>query len=200
MNVIEKISENTNKQALLQVIFNSNKRLMKHLPIKYQRIPIASRSVDDSQTGYIHSVSLYKEIDCIIFLLSISGCRIREILNLRGRDIVDSQTIIIHGLKRSASRMIRVPELTPLLSRAIMYPDLHLFHHNYIYVYRECLARGIFTKHLNSKHRSVTHLLRYNKISQLRAVAENTKTVSDCIGHRTEKTTQKYLDKEKKDG
>ena len=32
MNVIEKISENTNKQALLQVIFNSNKRLMKHLP------------------------------------------------------------------------------------------------------------------------------------------------------------------------
>ena len=166
---------------------------MKHLPIEYQRVSTGLRSMEDLQTSHTRSISLLSEIDCIIFLLTISGCRIREILNIRGRDIVDSQTVIIHGLKRSASRMIRVPELTALLSRAIMYPDLHLFHHNYIYVYRECLARGIFTKHLNSKHRSVTHLLRYNKISQLRAVAENTKTVADCIGHRTEKTTQKYL-------
>jgi len=200
MNVIEKISENTNKQALLQVLFNSNKRLMKHLPIEYQRVSTGLRSMEDLQTSPATSIPLLREIDCIIFLLSISGCRIREILNLRGRDIVDSQTIIIHGLKRSASRMIRVPELTPLLSRAIMYPDLTLFHHNYIYVYRACLARGIFSRHQNSKHRSVTHLLRYNKISQLRAVAENTKTVADCIGHRTEKTTQKYLDKERKNG
>jgi len=197
MNVIEKISENTNKQALLQVLSNSNKRLMKHLPIDYQRVSTGLRSMEDLQTSHTRSISLLSEIDCIIFLLSISGCRIREVLNIKGRDIVDSQTVIIHGLKRSASRMIRVPELSHLLSRSIMYPYLPLFHHNYLYVYRECLARGIFIKHLGNKHRSVTHLLRYNKISQLRAVAENVKTVSDCIGHRTEKTTQKYLDKEK---
>ena len=180
---------------LIQLQYCRNSAHMKQLGRLFQDFPKYSPFHSEHIMTTTPNPSPLSETECILLLLSISGARISEILSLHGSDIVDEATVIIRGKKRSASRMIRAPELSRLFSFARQFPSLPIFHRSYISVYRDCLARGIFTRHFNSKHRSVTHSLRYNKISQLGAVTENVKTVADCIGHRTEKTTQKYLSK-----
>jgi len=195
-NLREILRPNSNPR-LIQLQYCHTSAHMKQLGRLFQDFPKYSPFHSEHIMTTTQTPPPLSETECILFLLSISGARISEILSLLGSDIVDDATVIIRGKKRSASRMIRAPELSPLFSSARQFPSLPIFHRSYISVYRDCLARGIFTKHFGNKHRSVTHLLRYNKISQLNVVTENVKTVADCIGHRTEKTTEKYLSKEK---
>jgi len=168
---------------------------MKEIGRLFQDFPKYSPFYSEHIMTTTPNPSPLSETECILFLLSISGARISEILSLLGSDIVDDSTVIIRGKKRSASRMIRAPELSPLFSSARQFPSLPIFHRSYISVYRDCLARGIFFRSKRNKNRAVTHSFRYRKINALNVAAPDTKTVADCIGHRAEKTTQKYLSK-----
>jgi integrase len=127
--------------------------------------------------------------------MRISGCRINEILAIRYCDVIDSQTVFVRGLKRSASKQIHAPELESFFSKKVFNQNEFIFRVSYMTIYRECLRRGIFEKHPNNLNRSVTHSLRYKRIRALQVVAPDVKAVSDCIGHRSQSTTKRYLDK-----
>lgn len=136
-------------------------------------------------------------IDDLIIILQSSGCRISELLNVRYCDFISETSVIVHGLKGSASRIVSHPLLSRYYVNNSPFPNDPIFRFSYATVYRECLRRGYFTKHKNNKNRSVTHSFRYKYISSLNDVARNTKEVADCIGHRSKKTSEQYLAKEK---
>ncbi len=139
-------------------------------------------------------------INDILSLLSISGCRISELLDIYQCDFIRPDTVIIHGKKGSASRTITSPILEKYFVLNCPNPDEQVFRVSYATVYRECLRSGYFVRHKGSKNKSVTHSFRYKYISSLNDVARNTKVVADCVGHRSRKTSETYLAKGAKNG
>jgi integrase len=134
------------------------------------------------------------QIGAVILLQEITGCRISEILLLRTNDILLPDTLIIHGLKRSRSRSVRVPELAQQFSVAVKYPGHFLFSISYDQVRRWYLRLGIYSQFTSQSRKAVTHSLRYRYINAVSAKSD-VETTQDIIGHKSQSSTDHYLQK-----
>jgi integrase len=134
------------------------------------------------------------QIGAVILLQEITGCRISEVLRLRTNDILLPDTLILHGVKHSRSRSVRVPELSQQFSTAAKFPGHFLFSISYDQVRRWYLRLGIYNQFTSQSRKAVTHSLRYRYINAVSAKSD-VETTQDIIGHKSINSTEHYLSK-----
>jgi integrase len=156
---------------------------------------IGASSVHDRFSEDAIRFSRRDELDGIVYVLRHSGCRVSEILDARGCDIVSPCEFLIHGKKGSASRILRFPELSPILSDSMRFPERRIFFSNYMRVYRYLRSLGVSVREKGNRNHSVCHAFRYEKIRAICDVSRDVKTTADCIGHRSKRTSLIYISK-----
>ena len=133
-----------------------------------------------------------------IYLQSISGARVSEILNIQYTDIINSTLLRIKGLKHSNDRLIHIDRYTEYFSfckRNMIHPFSTL---NRFYIYREYKKIGFIVSFLDSNKKAVTHSFRYKYIKELKDNNVEISLIQTEIGHKTQKTTENYEQKSRK--
>lgn len=133
-----------------------------------------------------------------IYLQSVSGARVSEILNIQYTDIITSTIIRLKGLKHSSDRLIHVNRYTEYFSfckRNMIQPFGTL---NRFYIYREYKKIGFVISFLDSNKKAVTHSFRYRYIKKLKDNNVEISLIQKEIGHKTQKTTENYEQKSRK--
>lgn len=133
-----------------------------------------------------------------IYLQSISGARVSEILNIQYTDIITSTIIRIKGLKHSNDRLIhidRYSEYFGFCKRNMIHPFGTL---NRYYIYREYKKMGFIVSFLDSNKKAVTHSFRYKYIKNLKENNVDISLIQKEIGHKSQKTTENYEQKSRK--
>lgn len=133
-----------------------------------------------------------------IYLQSISGARVSEILNIQYSDIITSTILRIKGLKYSNDRLIhidRYSEYFDFCKRNMIHPFGTL---NRYYIYREYKKIGFIVSFLDSNKKAVTHSFRYKYIKKLKDNNVEISLIQKEIGHKTQKTTENYEQKSRK--
>jgi len=177
----------------LQLRSSSDLRCMKLLSILLQRSSNKNNVNNKRSTQSVLTFSRQEEKEALVYVLKYSGCRISELLNVIGSDILSDSEFIIRGLKGSASRTLRFPELSPILIDAQKFPTRHLFLTRYITLYRYLISLGLYSHVRGNKNRAVAHSFRYAKIRTLSDVTHDDKVTADCIGHRSKRTSHRYI-------
>lgn len=133
-----------------------------------------------------------------IYLQSISGARVSEILNIRYSDIITSTILRIKGLKHSNDRLLHIDRYSEYFSfckQNMIHPFGSL---NRYYIYREYKKIGFIVSFLDSNKKAVTHSFRYKYIKKLKENNVEMSLIQKEIGHKTQKTTENYEQKSRK--
>lgn len=133
-----------------------------------------------------------------IYLQSISGARVSEILNIQHSDIITSTILRIKGLKHSCDRLLHIDKYSEYFSfckRNMINPFGSL---NRYYIYREYKKIGFIVSFLDSNKKAVTHSFRYKYIKKLKDNNVELSLIQKEIGHKTQKTTENYEQKSRK--
>lgn len=125
--------------------------------------------------------------------LLVSGCRVRELLNVKWSDISVFGQVIISGSKGSSSRAFSIPGYDIILIGFRDRQQNPFFCLSYGYVYRSLIRHGVSQESGTGGRRKIAHSLRYSTVEALMSQTEDVKKVADIIGHRTQKTTEYYL-------
>lgn len=142
--------------------------------------------------------SIPETLKRFIYLQSISGARVSEILNITYNDIINSTILRIKGLKNSNDRLIHIDRYTEYFSyckRNMIHPFDTL---NRYYIYREYKKLGFIVSFLDSNKKAVTHSFRYKYIKNLKDNNVELSLIQKEIGHKTQKTTENYEQKSRK--
>lgn len=169
--------------------------------------PIETKFVDNSEIidemnakveGILSQNSVPDTLKRFIYLQSISGARVSEILNIQYSDIITSTIIRIKGLKHSNDRLIHIDRYTEYFSfckRNMLHPFCTL---NRFYIYREYKKMGFIVSFLDSNKKAVTHSFRYRYIKNLKDNNVEISLIQKEIGHKIQKTTENYEQKSRK--
>lgn len=133
-----------------------------------------------------------------IYLQSISGARVSEILNIQYSDIITSTILKIKGLKHSDDRLLHINKYSEYFSfckQNMVNPFGSL---NRYYIYREYKKIGFIVSFLDSNKKAVTHSFRYRYIKKLKENNVDISLIQKEIGHKTQKTTENYEQKSRK--
>lgn len=133
-----------------------------------------------------------------IYLQSISGARVSEILNIQYSDIITSTILRIKGLKHSNDRLLHIDRYSEYFSfckRNMIHPFGSL---NRYYIYREYKKIGFVVSFLDSNKKAVTHSFRYKYIKKLKDNNVEISLIQKEIGHKAQKTTENYEQKSRK--
>lgn len=133
-----------------------------------------------------------------IYLQSISGARVSEILNIQYSDIITSTIVRIKGLKHSNDRLLHIDRYSEYFSfckRNMIHPFGSL---NRYYIYREYKKIGFIVSFLDSNKKAVTHSFRYKYIKKLKDNNVELSLIQKEIGHKSQKTTENYEQKSRK--
>ena len=160
-----------------------------------------SEIIDEMSTkveGILSNNSIPDSLKRFIYLQSISGARVSEILNIKYTDIISPTILRIKGLKHSNDRLIhidRYSEYFGFCKRNMIHPFGTL---NRFYVYREYKKIGFIVSFLDSNKKAVTHSFRYKYIKNLKDNNVEISLIQKEIGHKTQKTTENYEQKTRK--
>lgn len=160
-----------------------------------------SQIIDEMSTkveGVLSSNTVPETLKRFIYLQSISGARVSEILNIQYSDIITSTIIRLKGLKHSNDRLIHIDRYTEYFSfckRNMIHPFGTL---NRYYIYREYKKIGFIVSFLDSNKKAVTHSFRYRYIKNLKENNVDISLIQKEIGHKIQKTTENYEQKSRK--
>ncbi len=130
---------------------------------------------------------------CILFR---SGCRVSEVLNINGLDLLPSKKVLIKGLKGSENRILDIYD----------YIEVYEFYYNTkLYIcgtttrfrlYRILKNMGLHYIYSGNKKASTTHLGRHLFVSSLSNSNLDKKDISRLVGIKREKNLM-YYEKQK---
>ena len=160
-----------------------------------------SEIIDEMSTkveGILSKDTVPDTLKRFIYLQSISGARVSEILNIQYTDIISPTILRLTGLKHSNDRLIhidRYSEYFAFCKRNMIHPFSTL---NRYYIYREYKKIGFIVSFLDSNKKAVTHSFRYKYIKNLKDNNVELSLIQKEIGHKTQKTTENYEQKSRK--
>lgn len=160
-----------------------------------------SEIIDEMSTkveGILSKDTVPETLKRFIYLQSISGARVSELLNIKYTDIISPTILKIKGLKHSNDRLIhidRYSEYFEFCKRNMIHPFSTL---NRFYIYREYKKIGFIVSFLDSNKKAVTHSFRYKYIKNLKDNNVEISLIQKEIGHKTQKTTENYEQKSRK--
>lgn len=163
--------------------FQSRRKVGHHLP---NTIPS-----EDLQKAYAHSVGV---VHVWIGLLSTTGIRISELLDLKWEDIdFKACALEIHGKGNKDRIVYTTPEYLDLLRQAY---ERHPAEGR-IFRYNERDARHMLWEALKPYSRAKQlspHAIRHTFATSLARQGVNVATIATILGHNRISTTQKYID------
>lgn len=133
-----------------------------------------------------------------IYLQSISGARVSELLNISSSDIISPTILRIKGLKRSSDRLLHIDRYCDYFSFCKLNQIQPFASLDRFYIYREYKKLGFVVSFLDSNKKAVTHSFRYRYIKKLKDNEVDISLIQKEIGHKTQKTTERYEQKSKK--
>lgn len=163
------------------------------------QLPIIESTLSKTElTRWTTLSALRIELGLLYYLLLLNGCRVSELLSLRGNDINTRGNIIIKGKKGSGSRMIVTNGYETFLQRKMGSPCLLFLGLNYNNVYRKFIENGIIMKGGKNERNIVTHAPRYAFVTMLQQQNKSIEESSEIIGHKSSKNTLRYQEKAKR--
>ena len=183
-NVYDRIASVVRPTAQTVTKFADNSEIIDEMSAKVEEI-LSDNTIPDSLKRFI-------------YLQSISGARVSEILNLKYTDIINSNILRIKGLKHSNDRLIHIDRYSEYFG----FCKLNMIHPfsslNRYYIYREYKKIGFIVSFLDSNKKAVTHSFRYKYIKNLKENNVEISLIQKEIGHKTLKTTENYEQKSRK--
>lgn len=183
-NAYDRINSVVSSTAQTVTKFVDNSEIFDEMNAKVEDI-LSRNSIPDSLKRFI-------------YLQSISGARVSELLNIKYTDIITQTIIRIKGLKHSNDRLIhidRYSEYFGFCKRNMINPFDTL---NRFYIYREYKKIGFVVSFLDSNKKAVTHSFRYRYIKKLKENNVEISLIQKEIGHKSQKTTENYEQKSRK--
>lgn len=183
-NAYDRINSVIRPTARIETKFADNLEIIEEMNAKVEGI-LSKDTVPDTLKRFI-------------YLQSISGARVSEILNIQYTDIITPTIIRLKGLKHSSDRLIhidRYSEYFVFCKRNMIQPFGSL---NRFYVYREYKKLGFVVSFLDSNKKAVTHSFRYKYIKNLKENNVEMSLIQKEIGHKMQKTTENYEQKSRK--
>lgn len=183
-NAYDRINTVLSSTAQIDTKFVDNSEIIDEMNAKVEEI-LLKETVPDSLKRFI-------------YLQSISGARVSEILNIQYTDIINSTILRIKGLKHSNDRLIHIDRYTDYFGfckRNTIHPFGTL---NRFYIYREYKKMGFIVSFLDSNRKAVTHSFRYKYIKNLKDNNVEISLIQKEIGHKIQKTTENYEQKSRK--
>ena len=133
-----------------------------------------------------------------IYIQSISGARVSELLNIQHSDIISPTILRVKGLKHSEDRLIHIDKYCDYFSLCksnMIRPFESL---DRFYIYREYKKLNLVISFIGSNKKAVTHSFRYRYIKKLKDNEVDISLIQKEIGHKTQKTTERYEQKSRK--
>ena len=183
-NAYDRINSVVRPTAQTVTKFADNSEIIDEMSTKVEEI-LSKNTVPDSLKKFI-------------YLQSISGARVSEILNIQYTDIISPTILRIKGLKHSNDRLIHIDKYSEYFGfckRNMIHPFGTL---NRFYIYREYRKIGFIVSFLDSNKKAVTHSFRYKYIKNLKENNVDISLIQKEIGHKTQKTTENYEQKSRK--
>lgn len=135
-------------------------------------------------------LSLHSQI--ILKLLFFYGSRITELLSIRWRDCVSESVFLVHGLKRSSSYSIFLPNFVPKAEQNQRKPDLLIFTGaNYKKIYNFMKDNGLYVELPGRRTKKVTHSPRVTMANSAIAISGDS-VASDLLHHKSKSTINYY--------
>lgn len=131
----------------------------------------------------------------VIKLLLAYGLRISEILSINPANIKTDGSIYISGKKGSQPRLINPAEFASWVAKNPVFLCNMLAMRNRQYYWRLFNRIGISALMPGNVHRSVTHLFRYNFITEIQKISGDINETGVIIGHKNPANTKRYEQK-----
>lgn len=128
----------------------------------------------------------------ILDLMVTNGCRVGEVLGIRGTDIIDDNHVYVKAEKRSRDRVCCLSltsgfEVYRRAGSGLIWPMLNRW-----YVYRLFRRIGIYEQVVGNHRHAVTHAPRHELVTRMIGAGVDTKDVQRVIGHKSLKSTEYY--------
>lgn len=181
----------------------------------FDRINTEAMPTAQTDSKYVNSPEIIDKIDLkvqeimlnnavpiqlkrFIYIQSVSGARVSELLNIRHSDIISPTILRIKGLKHSEDRLIHIDRYCDYFSfcKLNMVQPFALL--DRFYIYREYKKLNLVISFIGSNKKAVTHSFRYRYIKKLKDNEVDISLIQREIGHKTQKTTEKYEQKSRK--
>lgn len=183
-NAYDRLNTVVSPPARIETKFADNSEIIEEMNAKVEEI-LSQNSIPEILKRFI-------------YLQSISGARVSEILNIQYSDIINSTIIRLKGLKHSNDRLIHIDKYSEYFGfckRNMIHPFGTL---NRYFIYREYKKMGFVVSFLDSNKKAVTHSFRYKYIKNLKENNVDISLIQKEIGHKTQKTTENYEQKSRK--
>lgn len=139
-----------------------------------------------------------RDKDCYIVarLMSETGCRISEVLNMWGTDITKEGRVLIRAKKGGNNRVVNVSrEFIREISRAGQSCEL-IQDKDRFYFYREFKKAGIVLELKGYKRARVTHAFRHEYANQIKNLSRDKDVTKVAMGHKSIKSQDYYVKSE----
>ncbi len=133
-----------------------------------------------------------------VHLLLSFGLRISEVLSINPAHIKKDGSIYISGKKGSQPRLINPGKFAEWVANNPVYFCSMLGMRNRQYYWRLFNRLGISILLPGNKHRSVTHLFRYNFINEVQNISGEIEATGVIVGHKNKSNTKRYEQKTRK--
>lgn len=129
------------------------------------------------------------------------GLRPAELLRSVGADYVGDDTLVVRGVKHSASRLVHDPFLHTIIPQLPSGAARLIFPFSYRQVYRTALYIGLAERPRDGfKHARVLSAARARLITAIKTSSHDERVTADAIGHRSIKSQLHYLKEKKEHG
>ena len=135
-----------------------------------------------------------KDIDLYIVarMLSETGCRISEVLQMWGTDINMSGKVLIRSKKKGNNRVCNISnQFIKEIPRAGQSCEL-IQDKDRFYFYREFKKVGISLSIEGYERNRVTHAFRHEYTKQIRTLTTEKDVIKNALGHKSEKSQENY--------
>jgi integrase len=131
----------------------------------------------------------------LMLLQSLYGFRIGELLALKRHNLSHEGFLYVPGMKKSSSRIVRIPEMLEENYFATLMPDDNMFTITYNQYYRFVSKLNLSRLIPAGKHnRKVTHAFRYLRIQSNEQLAgDDLSAVQNFSGHKSKRGLSFYL-------
>lgn len=163
----------------------------------FQTRPFDLTALSTLVTSILRSQTLPVFQLAVIELLFLYGLRISEALNIDVSCVSANGAIKVKGKKGSETRIVQ-PVLFRefwLISGRHLLPLINVYSRHYFY--KQFKRLGLYVVHAGNVNNSVTHSFRHMILSDLYSSFNDTSSSQKFIGHKSQKSTQHYEQKNK---
>jgi len=159
------------------------------------RVNVLDTITSNLEAAIYSDSSIPNSLKCLIEILSTSGCRVSQALQIKGSQISLSGRILIKAVKGGNDTIIQISKYKSFLISQRTNNNEIFDIYNRFFVYRFLKKKGIFFKFQNSSKTSVTHFFRHALAVDVNNLSHNANLIASSLGHKSLNSQKYYMQK-----